>query len=79
MNKKFCRDIAFDIKTFDPEQLKKRAESYCDFVNCCFKSGIFPECEKKAFIRPMVKKDSDIDYLNSHQPLSNTSFLSKVM
>ena len=47
MNKTFCRNDAFDIKTLDSDQLKKKAEYYCDLVNYLFKSGIFPECEKK--------------------------------
>ena len=79
MNKTFCRNDAFDIKTFDSEQLEKIAEYFCDLVNCSFKSGVFPECEKLAFVRPMLKKDSDPDILTSYRPLYNTSFLSKVM
>ena len=46
MNKTFCQNDAFDIKTFDSEQLEKHAEYYCDLVKCSFESRIFPECEK---------------------------------
>ena len=46
MNKTFCRNDAFDIKTFDSEQLEKIAEYFCDLNICSFKSGVFPECEK---------------------------------
>ena len=36
INKTFCRNDAFDLKTFDSEQLEKLAEYYCDLVNCSF-------------------------------------------
>ena len=32
--KTFCRNDAFNIKTFDSEHLKKLAEYYCDLVYC---------------------------------------------
>ena len=50
MNENFCRNDAFDIKTIDSEKLEKIAEYYCDIVYCSFKSGIYPECEKKMFL-----------------------------
>ena len=56
MYKTLCRNDAFDIKTSDLEQFEKIAEYYRDLVKCYFKSGIFPECEKIVFIRPMLKK-----------------------
>ena len=56
MNKSFCRNDAFDLKTFDSEQLEKIPEYYCDVVKCSFKSRICPEHEKIAFARPMLKK-----------------------
>ena len=71
-NKTVSRNDAFDMKTFDSEQLEKLAEYYCDLVNCSFKFGIFPECEKIAFVRPMFKKDSDPDILTSYRLFYNT-------
>ena len=50
LNKNFCQNDAFDIKTFDSEKLEKLAEKCCDPVNCSFKSEIFPECEKNASV-----------------------------
>ena len=79
MNKTFCRNEPYVIKTFDSEQLEKPAKYYCDLVNCSFKCRIFPECEKIAFARTMLRKESNPDTLNSYQPLYNTSFLSRVM
>ena len=66
MNKTFCRSDEFDIKTFDSEHLEKLTEYYCNLVNCSFKSGIFSECEKTAFVWPMPKKYSGPDILNSY-------------
>ena len=56
MNKTFCRNDAYDIKTFDSEHLEKIAEYFCDIVNCSFKSGIFPECEKNCFCQANAEK-----------------------
>ena len=61
MNKTFCSNDSFDIRKFESSQLKPLATYLCDIVNCSFKNGIFPECEKMAYVRPMVKKDNDSD------------------
>ena len=78
MNQTFYRNDSFEMKTFDSEQVEKLSEYYCDLVNCSFKSGIFPECKKIAFVPSMLKKNSDQNILNSYRPLYNTSFLSKL-
>ena len=49
MKKNFCQNDAFDIKTFDSEQIDKIAVDFCDLFNCSLISGVFPECEKKSF------------------------------
>ena len=59
MSKIFCPNDAFDTKTFESEQLEKLVKYYCDLVKYFFKSGYFPEFEKNASVRPMLKKDSD--------------------
>ena len=56
----FCRNDEFDVKTFDSDQLEKLGEYFCDIVNCSFKSRVFPECEKNAYVRPMLKKKTVI-------------------
>ena len=50
MNKTFCRNDTFDMKTFDSEQFEKLAECYCDLFTCSFESEIFPRCEKKLLL-----------------------------
>ena len=46
MNKTFCRNDAFDTKTFASEPLEKLAEYYCDLVKCSFKFGTFGESKE---------------------------------
>ena len=79
MNKTYCSNDSFDITTFKPEQMRSVASYLCEIVNSSFRSGKFPECEKIAYIRPMIKKDNDPDLLKSYRPLYNTSFLSKLL
>ena len=50
MNKTLCRNDAFDINSFDSEQLEKLAEFYCDLGILSFKSAIFAEFEKVVFV-----------------------------
>ena len=79
MNKTYCFNDTFDISLFEPEQIQKLALYFCEIINNSFGSGIFPECEKMAYVRPMIKKDSDQDLMKSYRPLYNTSFLSKLL
>ena len=61
---------AFDIKTFDPEQLEKIVDYYCDVVNCSYRTGTSPECVKNVFMKPMLtKKNSNTNILKSYRPL----------
>jgi len=77
MNKTYCSNDSFDITNFKPEQLRSVASYLCEIVNSSFRSEKFPECEKFAYVRPMIKKDSDPDLLKSYRPLYNTSFFYK--
>ena len=70
---------SFDISKFKPEQLQKLSFHFCEIINSSFKNGTFPECEKMAYVRPMIKKDCDPDLMKSYRPLYNTSFLSKLL
>jgi len=48
--------------------------------NTSFREGVFPEKLKQAVVRPRLKKITlDPDDLNSYRPISNLSFLSKVV
>jgi hypothetical protein len=49
-------------------------------VNQSLSSGIFPSSLKSAIVRPLLKKPSlDHDILKNYRPVSNLSFLSKVL
>ena len=51
-----------------------------NIVNASLQSGIFPEEGKSALITPILKKPSlDAEVLGNYRPVSNLSFLSKVM
>ena len=49
-------------------------------VNESLKNGVFPEALKEAAIRPSLKKPSlDADDLKSYRPVSNLTYLSKIL
>ena len=49
-------------------------------VNASLQSGIFPSELKSAIVRPLLKKPSlDCEILKNYRPVSNLSFLSKVI
>ena len=51
-----------------------------DIVNCSLKSGDVPEQMKIALVSPLLKKPSlDPEILQNYRPVSNLSFLSKVL
>jgi len=46
----------------------------------CYSEGAFPQNLKQAFVRPHDKKSTlDLDDLNSYRPISNLTFLSKIV
>ena len=52
----------------------------CKLVNMSLKSGVFPTSYKESHITPLIKSPSlDSDLLQSYRPVSNLSFLSKVI
>jgi retron-type reverse transcriptase len=51
-----------------------------EMVNDCFQSGFFPNFFKQAIVKPLLKKhDLDPNQLSSYRPVSNLSFLSKLL
>lgn len=51
-----------------------------DIVNASLNSGIFPDDAKNALITPLLKKPSlDAEVLANYRPVSNVTFLSKVL
>ena len=53
---------------------------FCYIANQSLSSGIFPQCEKRALVTPLIEKSSLAkDDLSSYRPISNISFLSKFL
>lgn len=49
-------------------------------INSSFEEGVFPTSEKYAVVRPLLKKPAlDKNTLNNYRPVSNLSYLSKVV
>ena len=50
-----------------------------DLINVSIKENKFPETEKRAIVKPIVKGKLDTQELSSFRPVSNLTFLSKLM
>lgn len=51
-----------------------------DIINMSIESGTVPTSFKQAIVRPLIKKDGlDKNCLNNYRPVSNLSFMSKVL
>ena len=48
-------------------------------TNLSLQNGVFPESEKEACVKPTLKNGLDDQQLLSYRPVSNLSFLSKIM
>ena len=53
--------------------------SLTNIINASLSSGIFPEAWKKAFVKPLIKKKGLSTVLKNYRPVSNLSFLSKII
>ena len=79
MKKSFCKSDPIDVRKINMESHGLQlAEIYSDLINHSFHCGEFPEAEKFAHVRPLIKKGGDPDELSSYRPLYQTSFLSKL-
>lgn len=53
---------------------------FTKIINSCFSFGIFPDSEKSAIVRPLLKKLSlDNNELKNFRPVSNLTYLSKLI
>ena len=48
-------------------------------INCSLINNTFPDSEKLAVIKPIIKGKSDVQCLSSYRPVSNLTFLSKII
>lgn len=76
---KYC-----DLDPIPTQWVKYAAEDLCPvmlrIVNASLSQGVFPQCFKTALISPHLKKPSlDAEDPMNYRPISNLSFLSKVL
>ena len=67
------QDIS-QAKNFD-----KIVQIFCNIINCSFKCNKFPDSEKQAVIHPFYKGEGDKNSFKYCRPISNLSFLSKII
>ena len=48
-------------------------------MNSSFSTGVFPDQQKYAVVKPSLKAEKDRDEFSPYRPLYNTSFLSRVL
>ena len=49
-------------------------------VNKSLQSGVFPDCLKRAFVTPLLKKTGlDVEEMKNFRPVSNLPFLGKII
>jgi len=79
MNKTTCASDPFPSKLI-PNVLTQLIPFFVRITNLSLSSGIFPSALKAAIIRPLLKKANlDLQVLSNYRPVSNLSFLSKVI
>ena len=62
------------------EHLDQLLPTITGFLNDSLSAGQFPSCFKTAIVRPLLKKSSlDRNNLKNYRPVSNLSFLSKIL
>ena len=79
IGKEIIANNAFDVKVFDPEQLKNYLNTTVTLCNRSFNPEISLKVKKNVVMKPMIKKDCDPDILNSYRLSPNASFLPNAM
>ena len=52
---------------------------YLKIINLSISQSCFPSCEKTALVKPIYKGKGDVNELNSYRPISNLSYMSKLI
>ena len=80
LNQTNCSNDPFNMKLLKQDDVaKKIINVFVDIINESFRSGVFPDSEKLAIVRPLLKAGKDKDELSSYRPLYNTSMLAKLL
>ena len=76
----YCENDPFPISdVVGCEHFDDFLRLYHEIVNLCISGKTFPESEKYAILKPVLKGSLDPQSLNSYRPISNLSFLSKIL
>ena len=79
MNKTTCKSDPFPTKLLF-SHLPSIISIILHIINLCLTSGIFPQSCKSSIVLPLIKKTGlDQEILKNYRPVSNLSFLSKVI
>ena len=79
MNKTTCMSDPFPTKLLF-SHLTSIISIILHIINLCLTSGIFPQSCKSSIVLPLIKKPGlDQEILKNYRPVSNLSFLSKVI
>ena len=78
-NPTFCDNDPIPFKKiFIDGNLDKLTGVVTELVNTSITTKVFPDSEKCAIVKPIVKANKDPQSLTSYRPVSNLTFLSKV-
>ena len=76
----YCRSDPFPISdVIECADIDNLLQVYLVIVNLSILARIFPESEKHAILKPVLKGSLDPQSLSSYRPISNLSFVSKVI
>jgi len=79
LNNKYCHSDPIPIFLFK-ECLDILLPWLKFIVKCSFAQGYFPNCLKEAIVQPVHKGHGlDTDHLSSYRPVSNLTYLSKIL
>ena len=80
VNETNCANDPFNTRKMSSEIISDPiTTSFTDIVSSSFSTGVFPDSEKYAVVRHLLKTGKGRDELSSYRSLYNTSFLFKVL
>lgn len=75
-----CESDPFPIRdAVNSENIGGITDIYVDLVNRSIVRNVFPESEKRAIVKQIIKGNMDAQCLRSYRPVSDLSFLSKLI
>ena len=76
----FCSADPFPLSdVICSENSNQLIKIYTDIINVSLQTGKFPSSEKMAIVKPLLKGKLDPESFSSYRPVSNLSFLSKII